>query len=262
MQLKCKASLTSFSTVTMVETTLFFALFFHPSHWPVPTFPCIFSFILSSTLSTSWSKIHPDSCLWSGMTAPGVIHLLAKMWVSGLLAKSHAEPFATNSFRRSVLNSACSSLLRPCVSPKLRRVVRARLSGGSIGVQVGAGSAVPIFSLSACRAMRSCSRSNVSWSRFEPSLSSLSSRQRSACKSICFGLPEIGEMIRHANICCEYSDSYTEIIRWPASFSSSFFLTTGSSPVATAVESLLHSPSVHDFIHPMQYAFKCDLSVL
>ena len=51
-----------------------------------------------------------------------------------------------------MLNSACSSLLRPCVSPKLRRVVRARLSGGSIGVQVGAGSAVPIFSLSACRA--------------------------------------------------------------------------------------------------------------
>ena len=229
MQLKCKASLTSFSTITMVETMLFFALFFHPSHWPVPTFPCIFSFILS-TLSTSWSKICPDSCLWSGMTAPSVIHLLAKMWVSGLLAKSHPKPFATNSFRRSVLNLACSSLLRPYVSPKLRRVVQAHLSGGPISVQVGVGSAVPIFSLSACQAMHSHSWSNVSWSRFEPSLSSLSRRQRSACKSICFGLPEIGKMIRHANICSEYSDSYTEIIHWPASFSSSFFL--------TAVESL------------------------
>jgi hypothetical protein len=38
------------------------------------------------------------------MTAPGIIHLLAKMRVSGLLAKRNGAPFAINDLRKSLLN--------------------------------------------------------------------------------------------------------------------------------------------------------------
>lgn len=85
-----------------------FATSFHPSHWPVASFPFNLISSLPSTSFTKRSRTGPERTRRSGTRAPGV-HFAWNFNTCGLFAKFQEEPVETNIAQKSSANSRCFS---------------------------------------------------------------------------------------------------------------------------------------------------------